>query len=255
MNDCIYTFDSQPSLNYGQIFFITIGILPFLLCIPPLIMSKLVWEPLKKDGEKAYKLFKDQMKEAKKNIPYEYKYPVVPDLDNKVKISNIILEKTPAGYVAMRYNEDEEGFEYWTDHIISYKYLETVARKYVNTFFCTKVYIDRSQCLKEKIMKLTKDIQDNIAAKKELESEENGSEDEEEDEDVFADLKKYNKNIKTKKEEREKLTRDDYVCDVANKYIKKGQLADNKEWLKGETVANNTKSKMSWLSWKSTTDV
>ena len=60
-------------------------------------------------------------------------------------VSNIVLEHTPLGCVIMRYSNARKTFEYYSNHTIPYRFLETVARKYVITFFCKSVYIVMSE--------------------------------------------------------------------------------------------------------------
>lgn len=55
--------------------------------------------------------------------------------------NNFLMETTPNGNVIMKYNNERESFEYYSDKDIPYKYLETVARKFVKTFFCYEYYI------------------------------------------------------------------------------------------------------------------
>lgn len=64
-------------------------------------------------------------------------------LDAKLNslVNNIVLEHTPLGCVIMRYNNARKTFEYYSNHTIPYRFLETVARKYVITFFCKPIYI------------------------------------------------------------------------------------------------------------------
>jgi len=62
--------------------------------------------------------------------------------------NNFVLEYTPLGNVYMRYNSEKETFEYFSDSTLPYRYLETVARKYVITFFCKPIYIDIEEELK-----------------------------------------------------------------------------------------------------------
>lgn len=253
MKNC--TIDSLSSLNLGQIFFMSLGILPFLTLIPTWVVAKFVWEPMEKDRKIAYELLKQRQNEFKnREPPYSEKYPIKSNIKHvKPSESNIILENTPDGYIALRYNNDEEGFEYWCEKNVSYKNLETASRKYVNTFCCPDIYIDRREHLKEKIKKLTEEINKNLEAKAKLE---NDTDDDEKDTDkgtsVFATLKTYNSNIKNKSEERDKLNRDDYVCDIANKYIKKGKLSDTKSWLNSKILKEDSTTLMSWLSWKKT---
>ena len=46
----------------------------------------------------------------------------------------------------MRYDKNNEGFDYWCDdNQIEYKYLETVARKYIKIFNCKHLYFDREK--------------------------------------------------------------------------------------------------------------
>lgn len=52
-----------------------------------------------------------------------------------------IIENTPIGNVAMRFNNEKESFEYYSDKNIPYRFLETVARKYVTTFHCKPLYV------------------------------------------------------------------------------------------------------------------
>jgi hypothetical protein len=54
-------------------------------------------------------------------------------------INNIIIENTPAGMVIMRYNSNNDVFEYYSNKSISYCFLETVSRKYAITFHCTSI--------------------------------------------------------------------------------------------------------------------
>ena len=166
-------------------------------------------------------------------------------------MNNLVLDKTPDGYVAMRYNADEEGFEYWCDNNVTYKYLETVARKYVNSFGCPEVYINRGKLLREKLIKLQEEIKKNIEDEKNKKDgeEENESKEDEED-NVFADLKKYNSSSKRTSELKKRITKSDIVCDEANKYIKRGKFSDNKSWMKPKDSVKTGSSTWSWLDWK-----
>jgi hypothetical protein len=62
--------------------------------------------------------------------------------------NNYVMEKTPLGNIAMCYNNKKGSFEYYSDNAIPYRYLETVARKYVITFHCKNLYIDMNTELK-----------------------------------------------------------------------------------------------------------
>jgi hypothetical protein len=63
-------------------------------------------------------------------------------------MDNYILECTPLGNVYMRYNSTKETFEYFSDSTLPYRYLETVARKYVMTYWCKPIFVDVEDELK-----------------------------------------------------------------------------------------------------------
>lgn len=87
----------------------------------------------------------DEQVETK--TPFEDLYPVnhnVEHINTEPSKYTYITEYTPNGLVFMQYNKDEEGFYYWSNHSIQFKYLETVARKYVNFLHCKDYYIERN---------------------------------------------------------------------------------------------------------------
>lgn len=80
-------------------------------------------------------------------IPYEnlYMFPSnvdeeVPEESEDLKHLGVVEEITPEGAVRMKF---EDGiFLYWAHRAIQYKYLETVARKYVMVYDCRNHYIN-----------------------------------------------------------------------------------------------------------------
>ena len=99
-------------------------------------------------------------------------------------INNVIMENTPLGNVIMMYDNNRETFNFYSDNMIPYRFLETVARKYVITYNCRPLYIDMEEELK-------------IYEKKMLEHEENGEKANiaqlsEAKKNVFAKFKSYN---------------------------------------------------------------
>lgn len=56
-----------------------------------------------------------------------------------------IIEMTPAGNVIMQYDVNKEAFVYYSDNMVPFRYLETVARKYVCTYNCKELYIERHE--------------------------------------------------------------------------------------------------------------
>jgi len=68
-------------------------------------------------------------------------------IDERMKkfINKFIIEYTPLGNVLMVYNHNNGSFDYYSDVLIPYRYLEVVARKYVITFDCRPVYINMTE--------------------------------------------------------------------------------------------------------------
>jgi len=98
------------------------------------------------------------------------------------KLNNcFVMEKTPLGNVLMIYKGDS--FEYYSDNAIPYRYLETVARKYIKLFNCRPIYVDMEEELKIYEEKLNKQIEIN-----EIDKKINGTK-----KNVFAKFKSYNK--------------------------------------------------------------
>ncbi|NBR15065.1 MAG: hypothetical protein EBU01_10880 [Crocinitomicaceae bacterium] len=64
--------------------------------------------------------------------------------------NNFVIEYTPIGNVAMYYDSERESFCYYSDNVVPYRFLETVARKYVLTFKCVEVYVDMKEELEKK---------------------------------------------------------------------------------------------------------
>jgi hypothetical protein len=81
-----------------------------------------------------------------KEIPYENLFMLTEDEAEKpqeteeLKQLGVVEETTPEGLVRMKF---EDGvFKYWSNRAIQYKYLETVARKYVMVYDCKEHYIN-----------------------------------------------------------------------------------------------------------------
>ena len=193
------------------------------------------------------------LKKKKKTdcLPYEELYRVCDhskNMPSKTSLGNLVLEKTPQGFVQMRYNQDEEGFEYWADANIDYKYLDTVARKYTHLFNCRGVYINRFEMLKQKLATISQEIAKNIrqlALEKEMTV--HPKREGRADDDLFLKLKAAPVAARSRKL-KVKITRKDLVCDIANKFICRGKLRDGKKWDSEPSKVDSTN--LGWLEWK-----
>jgi hypothetical protein len=127
---------------------------------------------------------------------------------------SFIIENTPLGNVLMFYNHDKLTFDYYSDVTIPYRFLETVARKYVVTHRYRPLYIDMEEELKNYEKKLDQIEQDTKERENRINTNENNSGndnvnngdnmDNENDKDkkkknVFAKFKTYNKEAGTGK--------------------------------------------------------
>jgi hypothetical protein len=101
--------------------------------------------------------------------------------------NSFIFEYTPLGNVAMCYNNDKESFEYYSDHVIPYRFLETVSRKYVITFHCKFLYVDMKEEIKNAQLKVKQNEIDSNNKKIETTK------------DMFSNIKNTNTNTNTNK--------------------------------------------------------
>ena len=246
MYNCIDEYETSK-LNAGQIFFILASLIPLALCFPTWLVAKFIYEPWVR------KLA--NMREDIPPVPYLKRW-ILDDVDTddeetdvETDIKNIVYEHTPKGNVLMRYNSDDEVFEYWCDDgSLLYKELDVVARKYVKMFKCKSIYVDRVKLQKEKF---------NIARDKyfkEKEARERGEEIEKEkpNDSLF---------VKTKgekaKEENENYMEGDKVnlnklllVDNANKFKRLGKFAECKVWFSQKFVPEKEKKNLSFASFK-----
>ena len=99
-----------------------------------------------------------------------------------------VIEKTPLGNVAMFYNIKTRAFVYYSDNVIPYRFLETVARKWVWTFKHKFLYVDM-----KKELELSKKKMEELEEKKKKEEEEKKKNGVKTTKDVFAKFKDYNR--------------------------------------------------------------
>jgi hypothetical protein len=80
--------------------------------------------------------------------------------------NNFVMETTPLGNVIMYYNIDKHSFVYYSDSTIPYRFLETVARKYITTFKCKDltIFIDESDEIDD--VDIDADIHEKISIEK-----------------------------------------------------------------------------------------
>uniref|UniRef100_A0A6C0HW33 Uncharacterized protein n=1 Tax=viral metagenome TaxID=1070528 RepID=A0A6C0HW33_9ZZZZ len=151
------------------------------------------------DEESAPAPAKEPTPVPKPEIKYEDKY--LNEFHNleMVKLSkekldslknSIIMESTPLGNALMFYDNTRETFTFYSDNTIPYRFLETIARKYVITTNSKEIYVDMSKEIEDAKNKI-KEKQDQLNQPIPL-PEQNKKK------DVFAKLKSYNKDTDSK---------------------------------------------------------
>ena len=150
--------------------------------------------------------------------PYEIKYPFLDEMiihDNLEWIADaMVIEETPQGYCALQYNPEMESFEIWADADIQYRYLETLARHFVQKFHCEKFFINRFEELTKKIR--TKEAEKKEKMAKTAAADTADAADAEEEASVFAVLKKS----------KQRIDHTLIISEKANRYIKKGRFSE-----------------------------
>ena len=140
---------------------------------------------------------------------------------------NTVTETTPRGDVLMYYSSKLGSFVYHSKtKEIPYKYLETVARKYVIEYNCKKLYIDirkeyekgvnKYNEIKEKEEKAAKDAKEG----KVDETKENKKK------QIFANFKTYNRKGEVHNKQKDKI----YILkEQANRYSYRGKIEEYSE--------------------------
>jgi hypothetical protein len=138
--------------------------------------------------------YPDKYLEKFKSMPFENESLDVDSLKN-----SIVVEHTPLGNVAMHYDNKREAFVYYSDSVMPYRYLEVVARKYVITFHCKRVFIDMEDEINKAKVKIeeqknVKKQEEEQAQQAKAENQELELKEEPKKKNVFANFKNYNKN-------------------------------------------------------------
>lgn len=247
-----------PEINPVSTFFLLLGMIPISILFAMISIS----QHMRLSGD----LIIDEEEEEKEVIiPYNEKYPLKENANlNKEPNTDLlsVLEQTPNGNVFIKYNLENESFDYWTDYKeIPFSHLETVARKYVNTFCCTDLYLreesdeettseEETTSDEETSSEYSNDFQGEDSEEQitEDETDDNNSVEEEtkntetaedSDDEIFAKLKSAEK-IKEVIEEQ---------GIIVNKFRYKGKLMDILEFKQKKSKKDEPKN-VSFSSWK-----
>ncbi len=147
---------------------------------------------------------------------------------------NTITETTPRGDVLTYYDSELESFVYYSKtKEIPYKYLETVARKYVIKYDCKRIYIDIRKEYEKGVNKY-KDI------KEKANTEQTGADTEpsgaNKRRQLFVKLKSYNRKAEVNSKHKDKI----YILrEKSNRYSYRGKIEEYKEPVSSECENTN----------------
>jgi tetratricopeptide (TPR) repeat protein len=140
---------------------------------------------------------------------------------------NVIREETPKGEVLMYYGHEMESFIYYSKtKEIPYKYLETLARKYVIMYDCKKLYVD-----------IRKEYEKGLNKYKEMKENKTpeggtggtggeGGGGEKKKKQLFVSFKTYNRKGEVNIKQKDKI----YILrEKANRYSYRGKIEEYKE--------------------------
>lgn len=188
--------------------------------------------------------------EDEESEEYEYKYsnffeesnnqeqlPLTTDEKIKMK-KNVITETTPNGNVVMTYYFNEKdpelsAFQYYcNDRSIPYKYLDTVARKFVITYNCSELYLYLKTELLKRIEKIKEDKELENAKKQNNNNVDNNIDNKNDNSSVFATFKKYKQ-----EEPKTNKTKLNSLIVSKNRYTRLGNIEDYEKSLLPKNVS------------------
>lgn len=165
--------------------------------------------------------------------------------------NSYVMETTPDGLVIMRYDMDNEGFVYWSDKSVAYKYLEVVGRKYAHMNCCKHLFIheesEDEQEEEEQEYDSETEEQTQTTTTENNESEETQSND---DDDVFVKRKQPQTTAPTKTGKNIQVELNRSSKDIQkNKYIHRGKINEF-QLTKDNRSKNKEKDTITFSSFK-----
>ena len=191
----------------------------------------------------------DEEQESEDTEPYEENEDLVSLKDN------FIEENTPRGIIYMAYDNSIESYIYYSKtKDIPYKYLETVARKYVIDNKCLNIYVDyKEEYIQglnkyKQMLQERKDLLENKIKEKEQKQDEDNVENKKKN--IFANFKSYNKQDKSTKNNTDTNTKEYILTENSNHYKYKGNLDDYEKLLKEKESQENVLKEYEQIDFK-----
>ena len=176
--------------------------------------------------------------------------------DNKSWESTYIVEHTPLGNVFMSYDSNRETFVYYADHIIPFRFLEVVSRKFALSYHCKHLVVDveleEQKMMEEETEEKTEneDTEEKKVVKEITAIHEPSGK-------VFAKFKSYNQQqsgpsaVGVKETTKFNNKKSVLVVEKSNRYSCQGKIA-NMIFLKKPKKDINERHKMSFAEFKKT---
>jgi len=223
-------------------FLLLLSLIPVSALTSAWLVAKFVYEPHMRKVSLEEDWSDDEEEEEEEVYEDKYCLDFVKGNDEKKNFDKLMVqESTPDGVVFMKWNEDNESFDYWCDNKeIKYVYLEVVARKYCTMFSCPEIYIDRGKDIQRQ-----KELEKEREEKANMKEEDKKEEEEDSDDELFAKLKKpeeVKKSVSKKKVETAALR--------ANKYRRVGKI-NEMVLLQKVKSKEEPKKKMTFSDWVS----
>lgn len=227
------TFDDIYNYYLVIIWFATTCGLSVYACKQFYLLCVMIWNYRGDDYDEDDNEDEEGDEKEIREIPYENRYfTEYDDLEEKELTEdfvkdltlNVIREETPKGDVIMYYSHDLESFVYYSKtKEIPYKYLETLARKYVIIYDCKKLYVDIRKEY-EKGLNKYKELKENKTTESAVSGEVEGGE--KKKKQLFASFKTYNRKGEVNAKQKDKI----YILrEKSNRYSYRGKLDDYKE--------------------------
>ena len=140
---------------------------------------------------------------------------------------NTVTETTPRGDVLMYYSSKLGSFVYHSrTKEIPYKYLETVARKYVIEYNCKKLYVDIRKEYEKGLNKYNETKEKEEQAARDVKDGKVDDTKENKKKQVFANFKTYNRKGEVHNKQKDKI----YILkEQANRYSYRGKIEEYSE--------------------------
>ena len=171
---------------------------------------------------------------------------------DNINENTYMLEITPSGTVIMKYDKSSEAFIYWSNRNITFKFLDVVARRFVNSFCCWELYKPNNFYDVEHLIHT---IDDDDKDAKDNDNDNDNDKNDKDENDNNDEIKEDDKNdvfIKRKPKKSKSKYNNNNDDVKRNKFIKKGTLSEFSFLQNYPNSYKEKKQNLSFSSYKKT---